>query len=47
MSYFNFFWPRQGNLLGIRVIRKLGNTIFGALFGERPVDWGIIVKDLV
>ena len=25
----------------------VGNTIFGALSGERPVDWGIVVKDLV
>ena len=25
----------------------IGNTIFGALSRERPVDWGIVVKDLV
>ena len=25
----------------------MGNTIFGALSGERPADWGIVVKDLV
>ena len=25
----------------------VGNTIFGALSRERPVDWGIVVKDLV
>ena len=25
----------------------MGNTIFGALSEERPVDWGIVVKDLV
>ena len=30
-----------------RVMITVGNTIFGALSGERPVDWGIIVKDLV
>ena len=30
-----------------RVTIMVGNTIFGALSGERPVDWGIIVKDLV
>ena len=30
-----------------RVTITVGNTIFGALFGERPVDWGIVVKDLV
>ena len=30
-----------------RVIITVGNTIFGALSGERPVDWGIVVKDLV
>ena len=23
-----------------RVTITVGNTIFGALFGERPVDWG-------
>ena len=28
-----------------RVTIMVGNTIFGALFGERPVDWGIVVKD--
>ena len=30
-----------------RVTILVGNTIFGALFGERPVEWGIVVKDLV
>ena len=30
-----------------RVIIMVGNTIFGALSGERPVDWGVVVKDLV
>ena len=30
-----------------RVTITAGNTIFGALSGERPVDWGIVVKDLV
>ena len=30
-----------------RVTITVGNTIFGALSGERPVDWGILVKDLV
>ena len=30
-----------------RVTITVGNTIFGALFGERPVDWGVVVKDLV
>ena len=30
-----------------RVMITVGNTIFGALSGERPVDWGIVVKDLV
>ena len=30
-----------------RVTITIGNTIFGALSGERPVDWGILVKDLV
>ena len=31
----------------MRVTITVGNTIFGALFGERPVDWGVVVKDLV
>ena len=30
-----------------RVTIMVGNTIFEALSGERPVDWGIVVKDLV
>ena len=30
-----------------RVTITVGNTIFGALSGERPVDWGIVVKDFV
>ena len=30
-----------------RVMITVGNTIFGALSGERPVDWKIVVKDLV
>ena len=30
-----------------RVTITIGNTIFGALSGERSVDWGIVVKDLV
>ena len=30
-----------------RVTITVGNTIFGALSGERPVNWGIVVKDLV
>ena len=30
-----------------RVTIIVGNTIFGALSGEGPVDWGIVVKDLV
>ena len=30
-----------------RVTITVGNMIFGALSGERPVDWGIVVKDLV
>ena len=31
----------------MRVTITVGNTIFGALSGERPVDWGIVVKDIV
>ena len=30
-----------------QVTRTLGNTIFGALEGDRPVDWGKIFMDLV
>ena len=30
-----------------RVTITVGNTIFGALSEERPVDWGLVVKDLV
>ena len=30
-----------------RVTITVGNTIFGALSGERPVDWGVVIKDLV
>ena len=30
-----------------RVTITVGNTIFRALSGERPVDWGLVVKDLV
>ena len=30
-----------------RVTITVGNTIFGALSGERLEDWGIVVKDLV
>ena len=30
-----------------RVTITVGNTIFGALSEERPVNWGIVVKDLV
>ena len=30
-----------------RVTITVGNMIFGALSGERPIDWGIVVKDLV
>ena len=26
-----------------RVTITVGNTIFGALSGERPVDWGVVV----
>ena len=29
------------------VTRTLGNTIFGALTGDRPVDWAKIFMDLV
>ena len=31
----------------IRVTRTIGNTIFGAMSGERPVDWAIIFMELV
>ena len=29
-----------------RVTRTIGNTIFGALSGERPVDWAKIFSEL-
>ena len=29
------------------VTRTIGNTIFGALSGERPVDWGRVFSELV
>ena len=29
------------------VTRTIGNTIFGAICGERPVDWAIIFMELV
>ena len=25
----------------------VGNTIFGALLGERKVDWGLVMRDVV
>ena len=31
----------------IRVTITVGNTIFGALEGDRPVDWRVIFRDLV
>ena len=31
----------------MRVTITVGNTIFKALSGERPIDWGVVVKDLV
>ena len=30
-----------------KVTITVDNTIFGALSGERPVDWGQVVKDVV
>ena len=30
-----------------RVTITIGNTIFGVLDGDRPVDWGVIFRDLV
>ena len=30
-----------------QVTRTIGNTIFGALSGERPVDWGRVFSELV
>ena len=42
-----FFVPLLYPEKPTRVTITVGNTIFGALSGERPVDWGIVVKDLV
>ena len=50
--------PREGRLLEFLVpivhpdkptwvTRTIGNTIFGAVSGERPVDWAIIFMELV
>ena len=30
-----------------RVTRTIGNTVFGALSGDRPVDWGKVFSELV
>ena len=30
-----------------RVIVTVGNTVFGALLGDRPVDWGLLIYDVV
>ena len=30
-----------------RVTITVGNTIFGALFGKGPIDWGQVMKDVV
>ena len=30
-----------------RVTRTIGNMIFGALSGDRPVDWGKVFSELV
>ena len=30
-----------------RVTIMVGNTIFGALSWERPIDWGQVMKDVV
>ena len=38
-----FLYPEKP----MRVTITVGNTIFGALSGERPVDWGQVVKDIV
>ena len=31
----------------IRIIVTIGNTIFGALTGEREVDWALVIRDIV
>ena len=30
-----------------RVTVMVGNTVFGALMGDRPVDWGFLIYDVV
>ena len=30
-----------------RVTVMVGNTIFGALLGDRPIDWGVLIYDVV
>ena len=44
---FEFLVPLLYPEKPTRVTITVGNTIFGALSRERPVDWGIVVKDLV
>ena len=30
-----------------RVTMTVGNTVFGALLGDQPVDWGLLIYDVV
>ena len=30
-----------------RIMITVGNIIFGALFGKRPVDWGLVMRNVV
>jgi hypothetical protein len=39
----SIFYPEKPN----RVTVTLGNTIFGSLSSERPVDWAKIIRDIV
>ena len=44
---FEFLVPLLYPEKPIRITITVDNTIIGALSGEKPVDWGIVVKDLV
>ena len=44
---FGFLVPLLYSGKPTRITITVGNTIFGALSGERPVGWGIVVKDVV
>ena len=44
---FEFLVPLLYPKKPTRVTITMGNTIFGALSKERPIDWGQVIKDVV